>query len=156
MHALLSVVKAWGDRGVTISRFLYPVLPPPIPFCPFVSWVPPFIVFLPLSCKSCCLTPYSNRESLSVPNKKLCLHHVAKSSVFCELQSYRASSQEGLPWRDFSPPHRKIQRPIKMVFNNIWPDSLCHSYREFRQLARQRDSPCTCTCVMTSHSCLMI
>ena len=142
-----------GDRGVTISRFPYPVLPPPVLFRPFVSWLPPFIVFLPLSCKSRCLTPYSNREGFCfVQNKKNCvvnrtsshsparslkrhsfdtsLHHAAKSSVFCELQSYGASSQEGLPWTDFSPPNRKIPRPIKMVFDDILPDSRCCSYDE--------------------------
>ena len=58
-----------GDRGVTISHFPYPVLPPPVLFCPFVSRLPPIIVFLPLSCKSRCLTPYSNGEGFgSVQN----------------------------------------------------------------------------------------
>ena len=121
-----------GDRGVTISHFPYPVLPPPILFCPFVSRFPPFIVFLPLSCKSRCLTPCSKREcfgqlaslskikngvvnrasphpptwSLKWHSFDTSLHHAAKPSVFCELQSYRASS-------------------------------LCLSYGEFRQLARQ-------------------
>ena len=51
-----------GRVGVTISRLPYPVLPPPVFFCPFVSRLPLFIVFLPLSCKSPCLTPYSNME----------------------------------------------------------------------------------------------
>ena len=46
-----SSVGKGGDRGVTISRFPYPVLPPPVPSCHFVSRLPPFIVFLPLSCK---------------------------------------------------------------------------------------------------------
>ena len=49
-------------------------LPPPVRFCPFVSRLPPFIVFLPLSCKSRCLTPYSdsNRECFGlVQNKKI-------------------------------------------------------------------------------------
>ena len=65
-----------GDRGVTISRFPYPVLPPPVRFCPFVSRLPPFIVFLPLSRKSRCLTTYSdsNRECFGlVQNKKIVL-----------------------------------------------------------------------------------
>ena len=130
-----------GDRGVRISHFPYSVLPPPVLFCPFVSRLPPFIVFLPLSCKSRCLTSYSNREGVlwpSVRNKNCVvsrttphsparslkrhsfdtsLHHAAKSSVFCELQLYGASSQEGLPWTDFSPPHPKIPRPIRMVFD---------------------------------------
>ena len=95
-----------GDRGVTISRFPYPVLPPPVRFCPFVSRLPPFIVFLPLSCKSRCLTPYSdskigsalalskikncvvNRTTPHFPARSLkrhsfdtSLHHAAKSSL---------------------------------------------------------------------------
>ena len=102
-----------GDRRVTISRFPYPVIPPPVRFCSFVSQLPPFIVFLLLSCKSSCLTPYwdSKRECFGlVQNKKLCCksNHSALSSaiieaaflrhkftprgkifitVFCELQS---------------------------------------------------------------------
>ena len=131
---------------MTISRFPYPVLPPPVLFCPLC---------LPLSCKSRCLTPYPNRECFGlVQNKKLCCksNHFAlssaiietaflrhkfdlKSSVFCELQSYGASSQEGLPWTDFSPPHRKMPRPIKMVFNDCL--ALLFSYGEFRQLDRR-------------------
>ena len=43
--------KVGGDRGVTTSCFPYPVLPPPVPFCSFVSRLPPFIVFFPSSCK---------------------------------------------------------------------------------------------------------
>ena len=31
-----------GERVVTTSRFPYPVLPPPRPFCPFLSWLLPF------------------------------------------------------------------------------------------------------------------
>ena len=87
-----SFVKAFwvgGDRGVTISRFPYPVLPPPVRFSPFVSRLPPFIVFLPLSCKSRCLTPYSdsNRECFGlVQNKKLCCksNHSSLSSAIIE------------------------------------------------------------------------
>ena len=45
--------------------------------------------------------------------------------------------RECLPWTDFSPPQRKTPRPTKMVFDDIWPYSLCRSYGEFRQLARQ-------------------
>ena len=78
-----------GDRGVTISLFPYPVLPPPVRFCPFVSQLPPFIVFLPLSRKSRCLTPYSdsNRECFGlVQNKKLCCksNHSALFSAIIE------------------------------------------------------------------------
>ena len=62
-------------EGVTISRFPYPVLPPPVPFCPFVSRLPPFIVFLPLSSKSRCLTPYSDsiRSALALSKIKTCV-----------------------------------------------------------------------------------
>ena len=78
-----------GDSGVRISHFPYSVLPPPVLFCPFVSRLPPFIVFLPLSCKSRCLTSYSNREGVlwpSVRNKKLCCksNHSALSSAIIE------------------------------------------------------------------------
>ena len=140
-----------GDRGVTISRFPNPVLPPPVLFCPFVSQLPLFIVFLPLSCKSCCLTPYSNRECFGlVQNKKMCRksNHSALSSATIEAAFFRhkftprgktfsflwiivvrsefpgRSSMDGF---SISPPHRKIPRPIKMVFDDIWPDSLCRS-----------------------------
>ena len=81
-----------GDRaggGGHNPPFPYPVLPPPVLFCPFVSRLPPFIVFLPLSCKSRCLTSYSNREGVlwpSVRNKKLCCksNHSALSSAIIE------------------------------------------------------------------------
>ena len=103
LHHLLPSPLLWG---VTISRFPYPVLPPPVRFCPFVSRLPPFIVFLPLSCKSRCLTPYSdsnigsalalskikncvvNRTTPHFPARSLkrhsfdtSLHHAAKSSL---------------------------------------------------------------------------
>ena len=64
------------------SRYRTPVL-----FCPFVSRLPPFIVFLLLSCKSRCLTPYSNRECFGlVQNKKWCCksNHFALSSAIIE------------------------------------------------------------------------
>ena len=134
-----------GGQGVTIPHFPHPVLPPPVRFCPFVSRLPPFIVFLPLSCKSHCLTPYSdsnrecfdqlaslskikncvvNRTTLHFPARSLkrhsfdtSLHHAAKSSL--KLQSQGARSQGGLPWTVFSPPNQQILRPIKMVFDDI-------------------------------------
>ena len=103
---VLRHLSPWRDRGVTISRL-------PYVFFSFVSRLPPFILFLPLSFKSRCLTPYSdsNRECFGlVQNKKLCCksNHSALSSaiieaaflrhkftprckifitVFCELQS---------------------------------------------------------------------
>ena len=119
-----------------------PVFPPPVLFCPFVSRLPPFIVFLLLSCKSRCLTPYSNRECFGLSKMKngvvnqttshsparslkrhsfhTTLHHAAKSSVFCELELYGASSQEGLPWKDFSPPHRRIRDRSKWSLTTFY------------------------------------
>ena len=126
-----------------MSRFSYPVFPPPVLFCPFVSRLPPFIVFLLLSCKSRCLTPYFNSECFGlVQNKKngvinrttshsparslkrhsfdTTLHHAAKSLMFCELESYGASFQEGLPWKNFSPPHRRIRDRSKWSLTTFY------------------------------------
>ena len=67
-----------------------PLLVPRFPasrFCPFVSRLPPFIVFLLSSCKSRCLTPYFNRECFGlVQNKKWCYksNHFALSSAVIE------------------------------------------------------------------------
>ena len=91
----------------------------------------------------CCLTPYPNGKCLSlVQNKKrikkwttphslarslkrhsfeTSLLYEAKSSVIWDEQSYGASYQ-GLPWTDFSLPHRKILGPINKVFDDIWPE----------------------------------
>ena len=171
-------------RGVAIYRFPLPVLPPPVLFCPFVSRLPPFIVFLPLSCKSSCLTPYSNRECFGlVKNKKLCCksNHFALSSAIIEAAFLRHNFtprskifsvlwtrvvRSELPGRSsmegFFPTTPKNPRPIKMVFDDILSGSLCCSYGEFRQLARQTrhwhdwHSRHSCTCVMPSHSCPMI
>ena len=87
------------DRGVTISRLPYPILPPPVRFCPSVSRLPPFIVFLPLSCKSPCLTPYShsNGECFGlVQNKKLSgkSSHSALSSEIIEAAFLRHKQGE--------------------------------------------------------------
>ena len=80
-----------GGQGVPISHFPYPVLSPPVSFCPFVFRLPPFVVFLPLSCKSRCLTPYPNRECFVqlaglFKIKKLCCKssHSALSSAIIE------------------------------------------------------------------------
>ena len=73
------------------------------------------------------------------------------------------SPTERAPRTDF--PHhieKYRDRSIKMVFDDILSDSLCCSYGEFRQLARQTrhwhdwHSRHSCTCVMPSHSCPMI
>ena len=98
-----------GDRGVTMSRFPNPVLPPPVLFCPFVSQLPPFIVFLPLSCKSCCLTPYSNRECFGlVQNKKMCCksNHIPSTQVYTTRQNFQFfgnySRKERVPRKVFN------------------------------------------------------
>ena len=82
-----------GDRGVTISRFPYPVLPPPVRFCPFVSRLPPFIVFLPLSCKSRCLTPYSDSNIGSA----LALSKIKNCVVNRTTPHFPARSLSGIP-----------------------------------------------------------
>ena len=64
----------------------------PYLFVFFVSRLPPFIVFLPLSCKPRCLTPYSKRECFGlVQNKKLCCksNHPAPSNVIIEVAFLR-------------------------------------------------------------------
>ena len=141
-------------------------LPLPVPrspasyfFCPFVSWLPSFIVILQLSFKSRCLTPYSEREcfgqlaslskiknyvvnwaTLHPPTWSLkwhsfdtSLHHTAKPSVFCELQSYGSSSQ----------PHQENT-------------GLALSFLRRILTAKETDEILTrltqCTCVMLSHS----
>ena len=98
-----------GDRGVTMSRFPNPVLPPPVLFCPFVSQLPPFIVFLPLSCKSCCLTPYSNRECFGlVQTKKMCCksNHIPSTQVYTTRQNFQFfgnySRKERVPRKVFN------------------------------------------------------
>ena len=170
-----------------MSRFSYPVFPPPVLFCPFVSRLPPFVVFLLLSCKSRCLTPYFNRECFGpVQNKKWCYksNHFALSSAVIEAAFLRhkftprskifnvlwtrvvrsellgRSSMEG-----FFATTPKNPRPIKMVFDDILSGSLCRSYGEFRQLARQTrhwhdwhswHTYRVYMCHMPSHSCPMM
>ena len=41
--SVLLLIYSGGENKVVItSRFPYPILLPPVPFCPFVSWLPPF------------------------------------------------------------------------------------------------------------------
>ena len=93
----------------------------------------------------CCLTHYPYGKCFSlVQKKKNCVgkgtipHSLArslkaaflwnkfaswgKSSVIWDVQSYGASSQEGLSWTNFSLPHQKILRPINLVFDDNWPE----------------------------------
>ena len=105
------VPKTWGGTGgVTISRFLYPVLPPPVPICPFVSRLPPFIVFLPLSCKWCCLTPYSDsiRSALVLFKIKNC---VVKKCVV--IPTLRRTSTLALLWQRL---YRTSEAPILLQY----------------------------------------
>ena len=71
-----------------------------------------------------------------------------KSLVSCKLQSYGANSQEGLPCTDFSTPHRKLLRPIKMVFDDILPARQVKQTRHWHDLHSRH----TCTCVTPPHS----
>ena len=83
------------------------------------------------------------------------LHYEAKSSVVWDVQSYGASSQEGLPWTDFSWPQRKILRPINIVFENIWPEwpwiALFTDDFWQLQLTRHWSISVHVSCVMLSH-----
>ena len=79
--------------------------------------------------KNCVLkwtTPHSPARSLERHSLETSLHYEAKSSVIWNVQSYGASSQEGLSWTDFSWPQRKILRLINIVFDDILnvPESL--------------------------------
>ena len=97
-----------------------------------------------------------NLTFLSIFWPLFCLHHEAKSSVIWDVQSNGASSQEGLPWTDFSLPHRKIPRSINIVFDNIWPvwPWIAFFTRDFRrlQLTRQWSISVHVSCVMLSHN----
>ena len=79
-------------------------------------------------------TSHSPARSVKRHSFDITLHHAAKSSVFWVVRGELPgrSSMEG-----FFPTTPKNQRPIKMVFDDILSDSLCCSYGEFRQLARQ-------------------
>ena len=114
-----------------------------------------YCVFLLLSYKSGCLTPYSNRGYFGLVQKKkkgvvdrttphfparslrrhsfdTSLHHAA---IQC-FQLWTTVVRSELPGRSsmdgFFPTTPKI-----MVFDDIWPDLRRRSCREFRQLARQ-------------------
>ena len=66
--------------------------------------------------------PHSPARSLKRHSFEASLHHEVKSLVIWDVQSYGASSQEGLPWTEFSLPHRKILRPVNIVFDDICPE----------------------------------
>ena len=143
-----------GGQGGHNLPLQYPVLLPAVVFCPFVSRLRPFIVFLPLSDKSRCLTPYSNRECFGlVQNKKRCCksNHFALSSAIIEAAFLRhkftprskifsvlrttvvrselpgRSSMEGFfPTTPKNP--RQDKNGLWRHFNDILSDSLCCSY----------------------------
>ena len=180
--ACVASVSIWfrerrEEQGVTISRFPYPVLPPSALFCPFVSLLPPFIVFHSLSCKSRCFTPYSdcNRECFGLVQyiKLYCKsNHSALTSAIIEAAFLpHKFTPRGkifsVLWTTVA--RSELPRRSSMdgffpttLFDDIWPDSLCRSYGEFRQLARQTrhwhdwHSRHTCTYIMLSHSCPMM
>ena len=115
--------------------------------------------------KVCCKPNHSSLSSMIIEAAFLWHKFTPRGKIFSVLWTTVVRSElprEFLPWTDFSPPHRKTPRPIKMVFDDIWPYSLCRSYGEFRQLARQTRhwhdwrSRHTCTCDMLSHSCPMM
>ena len=114
--------------------------------------LPPFIVVLLLSCKSRCLTPYSNRECFGLskikngvvnrttshsPARSLKHNFTPRSKIFMWNRVVRSELPGRSPMGGFFPTTPKNTRPIKMVFDDILSDSLCCSYGEFRQLARQ-------------------
>ena len=116
----LDLNKPKSKWGVIFCRFPYPILPPPVLFRPLVTRLTPFIVFLlyhvnhavwlPILTGSALAlskikngfvnrtTSYSPARSLKRHSFDTTLHHTAKSSMFCELESYGSSSQEGLPY----------------------------------------------------------
>ena len=172
--------------GVTISRFPYPVFPPPFLDCPFVSRLPPFIVFLLLSCKSRCLTPYSNRECFGLSRMKIgvvnrttshsparslkrhsfdtTLHHTAKSSMFCARVVRIELPGRSSIWKDFSPPHRRIRDRSKWSLTTFYLARFVVLTENFDSQRDRRDTDTTdtvdtrtaWTCVMPSYSCPMM
>ena len=100
-------------------------------FVPFSADSHPLLCFSHYDVNDVILSPYCNRECFGlVQNKKLCCksNHSTLSSMIIEaafpwhkftprgkifsvfnseLQSYGASSQEDLPWKDFSPSYWK-------------------------------------------------
>ena len=107
------------------------------------------------NCVETWTTPHSSAHPLEQHCFETSLHHEAKSSVIWDVQSNGASSQEGLPWTDFSWPQRKILRPINIVFDDIlpkWP-WIAFFAGDFRQLhlTRHWSISVHVSCVMLSH-----
>ena len=86
------------------------------------------------------------------------LHHMTNLQCF---QLWTTVIWSNLPGRSsmdgFFPIILKILRQIKVVFDDIWPDLCCHSYREFWELARDMrhwhewHGQQMCACVMLCH-----
>ena len=110
-----------GGQGVTISRFPYPVLPPPVPFCPFVSRLPPFIVFLPLSSKSRCLTPFSDsiRSALALSKIKNCvvIPTLRRTSTLALLRQRLYRHQRHLYYYNIRVAHKPITTLRRLLTN---------------------------------------
>ena len=135
----LDLNKPKSKWGVIFCRFPYPILPPPVLFCPLVTRLTPFIVFLlyhvnhavwlPILTGSALAlskikngfvnrtTSYSPARSLKRHSFDTTLHHTAKSSMFCELESYGSSSQEGLPYGRIFPHHTEESETDQ---NGLW------------------------------------
>mgnify|MGYP007020684598 CR=1 FL=1 len=100
---------------------------------------------------------HSPARSLKRHSFETSLHHEGKSSVIWNVQSYGASSQEGLPCTDISFPHWKILEPIKIDFDDIWPEWpwIAFFAGYFRQLQLTRHLHWSISvhmsCVMLSH-----
>ena len=94
----------------------------------------------------CCKSNHSSLSRAIIEAAFLRHKFTPRGKIFSVLWTTVVRSElprEGLPWTDFSPPHRKIPRPIKMVFDDIWPYSLCRPYGQFRQLASETDETLT-------------
>ena len=94
----------------------------------------------------CCKSNHSSLSSAIIEAAFLRHKLTPRGKIFSVLWTTVVRSElprGGLPWTDFSPLHRKIPRPIKMVFDDIWPYSLCRPYGQFRQLASETDETLT-------------
>ena len=141
----------WGQGGHNLP---HPVLPPPVLFCPFVSRLLPFIVFLPLSCKSCCLTPYSNRECFGPLIEAAFLRHkfTLRSKILSVLWTIvvrsnllRRSSMEG-----FFPTTPKTLRPIK---NGLWRHFIWLALLSLRRISTASETDKTLTQLTHVYMC---
>ena len=130
------MVAGGGGHGVQSQSLPLPVLRSPtsrtfVPLCfptPTLHCVALVFRFIKVNLskiKNCVekwTTLHSLARSLKWHSFEPSLYLEAKSAVIWDEQSCRPSSQEGLPWTDFSLPQRKIPRPTNLVFDDIWPE----------------------------------